>query len=67
MEVTEANLQLLAGYLQQTLSADPNVRRPGECVCGNVCAHGRHAHSCTCVLCACAGNDFGDAWKKYGF
>ncbi|XP_037708544.1 exportin-2 [Drosophila subpulchrella] len=30
MEVTEANLQLLAGYLQQTLSADPNVRRPAE-------------------------------------
>lgn len=30
MEVTDANLQLLAGYLQQTLSADPNVRRPGE-------------------------------------
>ncbi|XP_023173424.2 exportin-2 [Drosophila hydei] len=30
MEVTDANLQLLAGYLQQTLSADPNVRRPAE-------------------------------------
>lgn len=30
MEVTDANLQLLAGYLQQTLSADPNVRRPCE-------------------------------------
>lgn len=30
MEVTDANLQLLAGYLQQTLSVDPNVRRPGE-------------------------------------
>ncbi|KAH8391270.1 hypothetical protein KR215_009826 [Drosophila sulfurigaster] len=30
MEVTDANLQLLAGYLQQTLSADPNVRRPSE-------------------------------------
>ncbi|XP_030384597.1 exportin-2 [Scaptodrosophila lebanonensis] len=30
MELNEANLQLLAGYLQQTLSADPNVRRPAE-------------------------------------
>ncbi|KAH8377436.1 hypothetical protein KR093_005442 [Drosophila rubida] len=30
MEVTEANLQLLAGYLQQTLSPDPNIRRPSE-------------------------------------
>jgi len=52
MEVTEANLQLLAGYLQQTLSADPNVRRPGECVCVGMCVHtdGTHtaAHAC-CV------------------
>ncbi|KAH8279559.1 hypothetical protein KR018_000957 [Drosophila ironensis] len=30
MEVTDANLQLLAGYLQQTLSPDPSVRRPAE-------------------------------------
>lgn len=46
MEVTEANLQLLAGYLQQTLSADPNVRRPGECVCVGMHVH---THNCTCV------------------
>ncbi|XP_075152341.1 chromosome segregation 1 [Haematobia irritans] len=30
MEVNNENLQLLAGYLQQTLSPDPNVRRPAE-------------------------------------
>lgn len=30
MEVNNENLQLLAGYLQQTLSPDPNVRRPGK-------------------------------------
>jgi len=42
MEVTDANLQLLAGYLQQTLSADPNVRRP--------CKYMReHAYACECV------------------
>ncbi|XP_005175375.1 exportin-2 [Musca domestica] len=30
MEVNNENLQLLAGYLQQTLSPDPNIRRPAE-------------------------------------
>uniref|UniRef100_A0A1A9VIB6 Exportin-2 n=1 Tax=Glossina austeni TaxID=7395 RepID=A0A1A9VIB6_GLOAU len=30
MEINEANLQQLAGYLQQTLSPDPNIRRPAE-------------------------------------
>ncbi|KAG8192798.1 hypothetical protein JTE90_019116 [Oedothorax gibbosus] len=30
MEVTDNNLQTLVGYLQQTLSPDPNVRRPAE-------------------------------------
>lgn len=29
MEINETNLQQLGGYLQQTLSPDPNVRRPG--------------------------------------
>lgn len=41
MEVTDANLQLLASYLQQTLSADPNVRRPGEYVRERACVHVR--------------------------
>lgn len=60
MEVTDANLQLLAGYLQQTLSADPNVRRPGECL--------RHTHICTCVhfvaVCVRGKGFFGDASKN---
>ncbi|GFT75368.1 exportin-2 [Nephila pilipes] len=30
MEVTENNLNTLVGYLQHTLSPDPNVRRPAE-------------------------------------
>ncbi|XP_028160985.1 exportin-2 [Ostrinia furnacalis] len=30
MEVTDENLATLANYLQQTLSPDPNVRRPAE-------------------------------------
>ncbi|XP_037928334.1 exportin-2 [Teleopsis dalmanni] len=30
MEVTAENLQVLAGYLQQTLSSDPSIRRPAE-------------------------------------
>ncbi|XP_011193485.1 exportin-2 [Zeugodacus cucurbitae] len=30
MEINETNLQQLGGYLQQTLSPDPNVRRPAE-------------------------------------
>ncbi|KAL5287215.1 Cas.2 family protein [Megaselia abdita] len=30
MELNDANLQQLCGYLQQTLSPDPNVRRPAE-------------------------------------
>lgn len=31
MELTEDNYKLMAQYLQQTLSPDPNVRRPGKC------------------------------------
>lgn len=30
MEINEENFKLLAQYLQQTLSPDPNVRRPGK-------------------------------------
>ena len=30
MEVTDANLQSLAGYLEQTLSPDAAVRRAGK-------------------------------------
>lgn len=30
MEINAENLAQLAGYLQQTLSPDPNVRRPGK-------------------------------------
>lgn len=30
MEINEENFQKLAQYLQQTLSPDPNVRRPGK-------------------------------------
>lgn len=32
MEVTESNLQTLAGYLQKTLSPDPTERRGGKIV-----------------------------------
>lgn len=30
MELNEDNFKLMAQYLQQTLSPDPNVRRPGK-------------------------------------
>lgn len=30
MEINEENFKTLAQYLQQTLSPDPNVRRPGK-------------------------------------
>lgn len=30
MEINESNFKILAQYLQQTLSPDPNVRRPGK-------------------------------------
>lgn len=30
MEITENNFERLASYLQQTLSPDPEVRRPAE-------------------------------------
>jgi hypothetical protein len=30
MEINEANLQGLAGYIAQTLSPDPTVRKPGN-------------------------------------
>lgn len=30
MELNEGNFQTLAQYLQQTLSADANIRRPGK-------------------------------------
>lgn len=30
MEINENNFERLASYLQQTLSPDPEVRRPGE-------------------------------------
>ena len=33
MELNEGNLQALAGYLQQTLSPDPSVRRAGKYFC----------------------------------
>ncbi|XP_067624809.1 exportin-2 [Eurosta solidaginis] len=36
MEINETNLQQLAGYLQQTLSPDPNVRRPVEKLLENI-------------------------------
>lgn len=29
MEINDANLQTLSEYLRQTLSPDPNIRRPG--------------------------------------
>lgn len=39
MEVTDANLQTLAGYLEQTLSPDAGTRRAGKftayCVSNN--------------------------------
>jgi len=30
MEINDANLQALAGFLQQTLQPDPNIRKPAE-------------------------------------
>lgn len=32
MEVTEENLATMANYLKQTLSPDPNIRRPGKII-----------------------------------
>lgn len=32
MEINEENFKTLAQYLQQTLSPDQNVRRPGKCI-----------------------------------
>lgn len=46
MEVSDANLQALAGYLQQTLSPDISVRKQGtlimiviECIVMAITAH----------------------------
>lgn len=33
MEINEENLRGLAQYLQQTLSPDPTIRRPGNFYC----------------------------------
>lgn len=32
MEISDENLNTLSQYLQQTLSPDVNIRRPGKCV-----------------------------------
>jgi hypothetical protein len=36
MEVTDANLQTLAGYLEQTLSPDAGIRRAGKLITSRV-------------------------------
>lgn len=36
MEVTDANLQTLAGYLEQTLSPDAGIRRTGKLITSRV-------------------------------
>lgn len=33
MELNDGNFQTLAQYLQQTLSSDANIRRPGMRLC----------------------------------
>lgn len=30
MEISDENLRILSGYLQQTLSPDAEIRRPGK-------------------------------------